>query len=122
MCRDQGRRAHAQGEELDAAAVELAEHGLVGDLLVHDQHLRVVAGYAATEVLRNSGQPRLLAGIHQLNPPPESPIAPAAGNYATQPARLPEPAIPDDPGLLLVVDGLRVPGNRGCAGRVVTRH
>jgi hypothetical protein len=38
-------RAHAQGEELDAAGVELAEHGLVGDFLVHDQHRRVGAGY-----------------------------------------------------------------------------
>jgi hypothetical protein len=47
----------------------------------------------------------LLAGIHQLNPPPEPPIAPAAGSYATRPTRLPEPAIPDDPGLLLVFDG-----------------
>ncbi len=51
----------------------------------------------------------LLAGIHQLNPPPEPPIAPAAGSYATQPIRLPEPAIPDDPELLLVVDGLTDP-------------
>ena len=51
----------------------------------------------------------LLAGIHQLNPPPEPPIAPAAGSYATRPTRLPEPAIPDDPGLLLVVDGLSDP-------------
>lgn len=51
----------------------------------------------------------LLAGIHQLNPPPEPSIAPAAGSYATQPTRLPEPAIPDDPGLLLVVDGLSDP-------------
>jgi hypothetical protein len=39
----QGGGAHAQGGELDAAAVELAEDGLGGDLLVHDQHLRVRA-------------------------------------------------------------------------------
>src|SRR6266567_3031178 len=38
---DQGGGAHAQGEELHAAGAELAEHGLVGDLLVHDQHLGV---------------------------------------------------------------------------------
>src|SRR5215475_13936755 len=42
---DQGRGAHGQGEELDAAGVELAEDLLVGDLLVHDQHCRVLAGY-----------------------------------------------------------------------------
>ncbi len=37
-------RAHAQGEEGDAAVVEFAEHGVGGDLLVHDQHAGVVAG------------------------------------------------------------------------------
>jgi len=51
----------------------------------------------------------LLAGIHQLNPPPESPIAPAAGSYPTRPTRPPELAIPGDPGLLLIVDGLSDP-------------
>jgi hypothetical protein len=51
----------------------------------------------------------LLAGIHQLNPPPEPPVAPAAGSYATQSAPPPEAAIPDDPELLLIVDGLSDP-------------
>lgn len=51
----------------------------------------------------------LLAGIHQLNPPAEPPIALTAGSYATQPSRLHEPTIPDDPVLLLVVDGLSDP-------------
>jgi tetratricopeptide (TPR) repeat protein len=51
----------------------------------------------------------LLAGIHQLNPRLEPPIAPAADSYASPPTRPPEPAIPDDPGLLLVVDGLTDP-------------
>jgi hypothetical protein len=32
------------GKEFDAAVVELAEHGVGGDLLVHDQHGRIVAG------------------------------------------------------------------------------
>jgi len=58
------------------------------------------------QVIAADSRPGLLAGIHQLNPPPEPPIAPAAGSYATLPTRLPEPAIPDDPDLLLVVDGL----------------
>jgi hypothetical protein len=51
----------------------------------------------------------LLAGIHQLNPPPELPVAPAAGSYAIQSAAPPEAAIPDDPELLLIVDGLSDP-------------
>jgi hypothetical protein len=51
----------------------------------------------------------LLAGIHQLNPPPKPPTGPAAGGYAMQPTRPVEPAIPDDPGLLVVIDGLSDP-------------
>jgi len=51
----------------------------------------------------------LLAGLHQLNPPPGPPIAPVAGSYARLPTHPPEPAIPDDAGLLLVVDGLSDP-------------
>jgi len=37
-------RAHAEGEEFDAAFVEFAEHGVGGDLLVHDEYVRVGAG------------------------------------------------------------------------------
>lgn len=51
----------------------------------------------------------LLAGIYQLNPPPEPPIASIAGSNATRPTPSPEPAMPDDPGLLLVFDGLSDP-------------
>src|SRR5439155_5859618 len=40
---EQGRRAHAQGEELDTAVVEFAEDGLGGDLLVEHEHGRVGA-------------------------------------------------------------------------------
>lgn len=50
-----------------------------------------------------------LAGLHELNPPPEPSVAPSAGSFATTPIRLPEPAIPDDAGLLLVIDGLNDP-------------
>jgi len=51
----------------------------------------------------------LLAGINQLNPPPEPPITPAEASYTPRPTRPPEPAIPDDPDLLLVIDGLNDP-------------
>jgi hypothetical protein len=51
----------------------------------------------------------LLAGIHQLSPPPEPSVAPATGGYATPPTLPPEPVLPDDPGLLLVMDGLSDP-------------
>lgn len=50
-----------------------------------------------------------LAGLHRLNPAPEPSIAPSEGSLAAVPTRLPEPAIPDDPGLLLVIDGLNDP-------------
>ena len=40
----QRSRAGAQGEELDAAGVQLAQHGLGGDLGVEDQQVRVVPG------------------------------------------------------------------------------
>ena len=49
----------------------------------------------------------LVAGIHQLNPP--EPLAASAGSGATQPPRPAEPTIPDDPGLLLIIDGLTDP-------------
>ena len=51
----------------------------------------------------------LLAGIHQLNPPAEPPDARAGGGYAMRSARPPEPVIPDDAELLLVLDGLKDP-------------
>jgi tetratricopeptide (TPR) repeat protein len=51
----------------------------------------------------------LLAGIHQLNPPPEPFIDVGETNYATRLLPPPEPSIPDDPGLLLVMDGLSDP-------------
>ncbi|HUZ55355.1 MAG TPA: dsDNA nuclease domain-containing protein [Streptosporangiaceae bacterium] len=51
----------------------------------------------------------LLAGIHQLNPPSEPLIVSPAGGFATRPTGPPEPEIPDDPGLILVVDGLSEP-------------
>ncbi len=36
----------------------------------------------------------LLADIHQLNPPPEPPVAPVAGSYATRPAPRPSRRFP----------------------------
>jgi hypothetical protein len=70
--------------------------------------------FAATSPMRARVIPAdtragLLAGIHQINPPPEPPIAPASGSYEMRPVRPPEPAVPDDPGLLLIVDGLSDP-------------
>ena len=58
----QGGRAHPQGGELDAAGVELAEDGLGGDLLVHDQHLRVGAGDSLPVVAERDGLP-VLGGL-----------------------------------------------------------
>lgn len=50
----------------------------------------------------------LLAGIHQLNPS-EQPVASAGASPGLQVPRPAEPAIPDDPGLLLIIDGLTDP-------------
>jgi len=50
------------GGELDAAGVELAEDGLSGDLLVHDQHLRVVPGDGLPVVAERDGLP-VLGGL-----------------------------------------------------------
>ena len=47
-----------------------------------------------------------LAGLHRLNPAPEPFSALSGGSLAATPTRLPEPSIPDDPELLLVIDGL----------------
>src|SRR5262249_25073810 len=49
----------------------------------------------------------LLSGIHQINPP-EPPSA-SGGAGPVQPSRLSEPMLPDDPGLLLIIDGLSDP-------------
>jgi tetratricopeptide (TPR) repeat protein len=50
----------------------------------------------------------LLAGLHQLNPSEQSAASAGAGS-ASQVGRPAEPAIPDDPGLLLILDGLTDP-------------
>jgi hypothetical protein len=44
ICFISAAERHAQGEEGDAAVVEFAEHGMGGDLLIHDQHAEIVAG------------------------------------------------------------------------------
>jgi tetratricopeptide (TPR) repeat protein len=49
----------------------------------------------------------LISGIHQLNP--VEPLAAPGGPSAAQPSRPSEPTIPDDPGLLLIIDGLSDP-------------
>jgi len=46
--------------------------------------------------------------IHQLNPS-EQPVASAGASPGLQVPRPAEPAIPDDPGLLLIIDGLTDP-------------
>src|SRR5674536_395156 len=51
MCiRDRLGGAGPQGDEGDAAGVELAELGLGGDFAVHDEQLRVVAGHGVPAV------------------------------------------------------------------------
>ena len=42
--------AHPQVEEADSALVEFGENGLGGDVLVHDQKVRVVAADGFPEV------------------------------------------------------------------------
>ena len=58
----QAGRAHPQGGELDAAFVEFAEDGLGGDLLVHDEHLRVGSGYGFPVVAERDDFP-VLGGL-----------------------------------------------------------
>ena len=65
MCADQGGGAHPQGEELDPAGVEFGEHGLGGDLLVHDQQVRVVAA-DWFPVVAESDDLAVLGGLGQV--------------------------------------------------------
>src|SRR5262249_47656140 len=41
---DQGRGTHSQGEGIEPTGVQVAQHGVGGGLLVHDEHVRVGAG------------------------------------------------------------------------------
>src|SRR5262249_8340248 len=62
---DEAGRAHAQGEELDAAAVEFAEDFVGGDLLVHDRHAPVGAAGLFPVVAEGDGL-LVLGGFGQV--------------------------------------------------------
>ena len=69
---DKGRRAHPKREELDAPGVELGQLGVGGDLLVHDQHGRVVPRDALPVVAEGDrllglgGLGQVRVGVHQV--------------------------------------------------------
>jgi hypothetical protein len=77
---------------------------------------RFAASRPRATVIAADTRPGLLAGLHLLNPPPEPLASPDGRGYMERSPHPPEPAIPDDPELLLVIDGLSDPS--GIAGLV----